>query len=124
MISDPQPHPLGTWGTPRELEVRRRIQLSIAAYAYEFESSPVMDDSLFDWFASRICKRMGTGHPMLDEFFIIHFSPMTGMWIHKHPELPKIERLYRQQGDAMRSYFSQPHIMRLLTSKESKHATP
>lgn len=107
-MSDEPKHPLGTWGTPRELEVRRRIQISVAAYAYEIANAPVMSDAQFDWFAERICKNMGTGHPLLDEFFVAHFSPMTGMWIHQHPELEKIGAVLVRQRDALVKYFQQP----------------
>ncbi len=117
MIEAPAPHPLGKWGTPVELEVRRRIQLSVAAYAYEFESSPVMGDDLFDWFAGRICKHMGTCHPVVDEFFKVHFSPMTGMWIHHHPELDGIRRIYKRNADDMRAYFARPEVLKL-TAKD------
>lgn len=113
-MSEETPHPLGKWGTVRELEIRRRIQLSVAAYAYEFENNPIMSDDLFDWFAGRISRRLGTCHPVLDEFFVVHFSPMTGMWIHHHPELDGIRRIYRQNGDKMREYFALPEVLKLL----------
>ena len=117
-MSQPEnPHPLGTWGSPRELEVRRRIQISVAAYAYEIENSPIMSDALFDWFAGNICKRMGTCHPIIDEFFVAHFSPMTGMWIHHHPELEGIERIFRTSADNMRSYFARPDILKRLNRR-------
>lgn len=120
MITPPAKHPLGPWGTPIELEVRRRIQISVAAYAYEFNSDPIMCDALFDFFAGRICKRMGTCHPLLDEFFLVHFSPMTGMWIHHHPELDRIKHLYTMFGAHMREYFAGPEALRLIGVKPPK----
>ena len=116
-MTNEAPHPLGKWGSPIELEVRRRIQVSVAAFAYEFENNPVMGDDLFDWFAGRICKRMGTCHPILDEFFLIHFSPMTGMWIHKHPDLIGIRRIYERSADHMREYFARPDVRKLLEKR-------
>lgn len=116
-MKDEAPHPLGKWGTPVELEVRRRIQLSVAAYAYEIEDSPIMSDQLFDWFAGRICKRMGTCHPILDEFFLVHFSPMTGMWIHQHPDLNGIRRIYERSAGHMREYFARPDVLKLLEKR-------
>lgn len=116
-MSDELRHPLGPWGTARELEVRRRIQVSVAAYAYEFANNPVMSDAAFDWFAERICPRMGTCHPLLDEFFVTHFTPMTGMWIHHHPDISGIQRIYEQCADAMRAYFSHPDILKQLERK-------
>lgn len=113
MLEEPA-HPLGKWGSPIELEVRRRIQISIAAYAYEIESSPVMSDALYDWFAERICRHMGTCHPLLDEFFLTQFSPMTGMWIHQHPQLDRIRHKYIHHADAMRTYFAQDKVQKLL----------
>jgi hypothetical protein len=86
---------LEDWGSPIERETRRRIRLSIAAYAYEMLDRPIMEDDEFDKLAQSIQRRVGTCHPLLDEFFITQFSPMTGMWIHAHPELPKIKALYQ-----------------------------
>lgn len=89
--------PLRTgWGTPVEREVRRRIQLSVATYGYEIADKPIMADCLWDWLAGRINKTMGTCHPLVDEFFAAEFSPMTGMWIHHHPELDGIKQLYER----------------------------
>lgn len=113
-MTDELRHPLGTWGSSLELEVRRRIQVSIAAYAYEIESNPVMSDALYDWFAERVRPRMGTCHPLLDEFFVVHFTPMTGMWIHQHPQLDRIRHKYIHHGDAMRAYFAQDKVQKLL----------
>ena len=82
------------WGTPVEQEVRRRIRASVAAYAYEVKDTPIMGDRTFDQLVESIQPQLTTGHPLLDEFFLTQFSPMTGMWIHKHPELQKIAKLY------------------------------
>ena len=117
-MKDEALHPLGKWGSPIELEVRRRIQISVAAYAYEFENRPIMSDRLFDRFASLICRHMGTCHPVLDEFFIVHFSPMTGMWIHQHPELNGIRRIYERNADHMREYFARADIMKQLDRRK------
>lgn len=84
---------LGDWGSPIELEVRRRIRVSIAAYAYEMLDRPIMSDTEFDKLAQSIRPKVGTCHPLLDEFFVTRFSPMTGMWIHDHPELARIKSL-------------------------------
>jgi hypothetical protein len=84
------------WGAPIEQETRRRIQIAVAAYAYEIEDKPIMSDNTFDRIAQRINKHMGTCHPDIDEFFVVHFSPMTGMWIHQHPELAKIKALFHR----------------------------
>ena len=82
------------WGLPIEVEVRRRILLSVATYAYEIVDAPIMSDQSWDLIAQTINPQLGTCHPVIDEFFATHFSPMTGMWIHSHPELDKIRRLF------------------------------
>lgn len=82
------------WGTPVEVERRRRIQLSIAAYAYEFMNESLISDHEFDAAALLIQPEMDTGNPLMDQFFREKFSPSTGMWIRSHPELDKIENKY------------------------------
>lgn len=82
------------WGSPIEQEVRRRISVSVAAYAYEVKDNPFMTDRQYDHLAELVNPRRGTCHPLLDEFFATKFSPMTGMWIHEHPEIAGIERIY------------------------------
>lgn len=84
------------WGSPVELETRRRITLCVATFAYEVADAPFMDDHTWDRLAQSIRPRMGTCHPLLDEFFVGHFSPMTGMWIHDHPELDKVRETYER----------------------------
>lgn len=88
--------PLGNpkWGTPVEKERRLRIQISVWAFAYEMRNVTIVSDHQFDRFACMVDRNLMTGHPVLDEFFLVHFSPMTGMWIFKHPELEKIEAIY------------------------------
>lgn len=93
------------WGSEVEQEIRRRVQLSVMAYAYEIEDNPIASDFTFDWLATRINRKLTTGHPLLDEFFIAKFSPMTGMWIHDHPELGKIKRIYTRYWSLMREHF-------------------
>jgi hypothetical protein len=99
------PPALKRWGSPIELEVRRRIIISVATYGYEIADKPIFDDHTWDRMAQQVQPRMGTCHPMLDEFFVVHFSPMTGMWIHAHPELEKIQRKYEHYYNVMRAHF-------------------
>lgn len=96
-----------TWGTSIEQEIRRRIQVSVAAYAYEFENLSIMPDGVWDMLAQRIDPTQGTCHPELDEFFASKFSPMTGMWIHDHPDLPGIKRTFDRYYAATRDVFDQ-----------------
>jgi hypothetical protein len=90
---------------PHEIERRRRIHISVATYAYEIADKPIMSDAEWDVLAARIDRRMGTAHPIMDEFFRYEFSPMTGMWIHKHPELDGIERLFSRYWSLMGEHF-------------------
>ncbi len=108
-------HPLGKWGTILELVVRARIQISVAAYAYELRNDPIMSDQIFDWLAVRVSRRLGTCHPIMDEFFATQFSPMTGMWIHNHPELDGIERIYDNHAPALRAYYAHPDVIKHLS---------
>ena len=75
-------------------EIRNRIRLSVAAYAYEFKDDPIMSDDEFDSLAKNINPNEKTGNRKLDNFFKKHFMPDTGMWIHRHPERNKLEQIY------------------------------
>lgn len=90
----PHLRPDPAWGSDEEIERRRRIALSVACYAYEIADRPFLDDLTFDAAANRIRPQLTTGHPLLDEFFLTEFSPMTGLWIHRHPELDKVRACY------------------------------
>lgn len=76
------------------IEIQNRIRLSVAAYAYEFGSNPIVTDSEFDSLAESIDTSVLTGNSELDMFFQNHFNKDTGIWIHKHPDLPKLKELY------------------------------
>jgi hypothetical protein len=62
-----------------------------------------MSDGDFDKMSREIDTKMKTGNKVLDLFFATRFEPDTGMWIHQHPHLDKIEalyeRLYRVQNE-------------------------
>ena len=88
--------PSAKWGTPVEVERRNRIRLTVAAYAYEMMDDLLMSDGEFDSLALKINPEMSTEHPVLDEFFRTEFAPHTGQWIHRHPELDKVDNLYRR----------------------------
>lgn len=82
------------WGSDEEIERRRRIALCTMTYAYEIADNPICSDADWDRAAQRIRPTMGTGHPLLDEFFAWEFSRMTGMWIHRHPELDRVKIIH------------------------------
>lgn len=87
---------MAVWGTPVEIERRNRILLSIAAYAYEYENISLVSDEDFDAAAQAIDLSIDTGNPTLDEFFRKEFSPSTGLWIRKHPDLLGIANRFRK----------------------------
>lgn len=81
-------------------EVRRkRIMITIYAYAYEMKSDSLVDDYYYDNLSLEVDKdkEVDTGSAKYDKFFKEQFSPDTGMWIRKHPDLNngKIERVYQ-----------------------------
>lgn len=84
-------------------ETRNRIRVSVAAYAYEIANEPVMSDAEFDSLCAEIDPDFTTGRGPEDLFFLMEFEPHTGAWIHKHPDLPGIKRLfetyYRDEDD-------------------------
>ena len=53
-----------------------------------------MSDGEYDELSATVDVSVDTGAPDLDWFFVEHFSPDTGQWIHKHPELEKVKKLY------------------------------
>jgi len=80
----------------RMKEIRNRIRLSIYAYAYEIKNESLISDAEFDKMALEIDPTIGTSNEKLDDFFFEEFDPSTGQWIHKHPELEKIAKLYEK----------------------------
>lgn len=77
-------------------EIRNRIRLSVAAYAYEFESDLIMTDQEFDDLAKSINSSVETGNNLLDEFFRTEFVSFSGVWVHSHPEIEKLRNLYHR----------------------------
>lgn len=75
---------------------RYRIRLSLAAYAYEFHDSSIMTDAEFDELSSKVDVNVDTGNQEMDKFFRDHFDSSTGQWIWNHPELDKIEWIYKR----------------------------
>ena len=89
---------MSKWGTSVEIETKRRIQVSVAAYAYEFKHDSIIDDATFDkeCLALQDGLVINTTRPDLDQWFRENFDPSTGVWIHDHPELNKIAELYKR----------------------------
>lgn len=76
--------------------VRSRIRVSLFAYAYEIENKPLVSDSKYDSLCESLDTNTSTGNPRLDAFFRHRFSPETGMWVHQHPELELLKKLYNR----------------------------
>ena len=76
-------------------EIRNRIKLSVAAYAYEYKDDSIMSDADFDALSLEINPKDKTGNRKIDNFFKKHFQPDTGMWIRFHPEKQKLEYIYK-----------------------------
>ena len=77
-------------------EIKNRILVSVAAYAYEYLNAPIMSDAEFDALAQQIDLTQDTGNKKLDDFFKNNFNADTGLWIHKHPEKTKLKYLHKE----------------------------
>lgn len=83
------------WGSPIEVERRRRIRVATWAWAYERYDSPLASDARFDEQSYLIDPSIATGHEKLDVFFRTRFAACTGQWVYKHPELDRLDLLTR-----------------------------
>lgn len=82
------------WGSPVEIERRNRIRLCLYAYAYECTSHELVTDAEFDALAYSINPATSTG--FMDEWWRTEFKPYTGAWIHNHPDLDGMKRLFQR----------------------------
>lgn len=73
---------------------RLRIRLSVYAFSYEVKDISLIDDHEYDRLSYLVDTSIDTDNPLLDEFFRKEFSPYTGSWVRKHPELDKLEALW------------------------------
>lgn len=80
--------------TDIETERRHRIQVALWAYAYEVMNKSLVTDAVFDAACLAIDTSVSTGNDVMDKFFREEFTPDTGMWIYKHPELDGICKVY------------------------------
>ena len=90
------PTPRRRWGSPVERERRNRILLALYAYAYEFRNHSLVSDADYDTLARGINPSLETGNHAIDHFFANGYSADTGMWIHQHPDLHGIRRIYER----------------------------
>lgn len=84
------------WGTPAEIERRRRIRLAVWAYAYEKLNESLVDDHTFDAEAKLIDLTVATGHQQLDLWFRSNFTPDTGLWVNRHPGARRLHQIATQ----------------------------
>lgn len=75
------------------IETHNRIQLLMAAYAYEILNEPRMTDAEYDALANQIQVDLPTTRPDLDTWFKENFVPYTSVWIYTYPELDRLGRL-------------------------------
>ena len=73
------------------METRRRIRLSLWAYAYEFENASIVDDATFDAECRLVNLDASTARQDMDDWWRKNFDPSSGMWIRSHPELGKLK---------------------------------
>ena len=94
VVFESSPNHTEIFHEPINQEIRNRIRLSVAAYAYEIKNEEIMSDKEFDSLALKIKPQEKTGNRKLDNFFKKHFQPDTGMWIRIHPDLNGIAHIY------------------------------
>jgi len=78
------------------LTKRNRIRVALFAYAYEIKNNPLVSDFAYDELAITVgdSLKQETGHAELDFWFHENFDCITAMWVHAHPEIDKLEKLY------------------------------
>jgi hypothetical protein len=74
-------------------EIRNRIKVAAAAYAYEVMNDPIMSDAAYDALALKIQPEVKTGNDVLDNFFATKYDPNTGSWVHQHPDIGSLKRV-------------------------------
>jgi hypothetical protein len=77
-------------------EIRNRIRLAVAAYAYEYCHDSIMSDHEFDELSLKIDPEAMTGDTKLDDYFKKHFEPATGMWVRQHPDKQGLRTAYER----------------------------
>jgi hypothetical protein len=85
-----------TWGTPVEIERRRRIRLAVWAYAYEKLNESLVSDETFDREAELVDLKVATGNPKMDLWFRKNFAACTGQWVNQHPNQRRLHQIATQ----------------------------
>jgi len=79
-----------------EIQKRKRINVALWAYAYEFHDNPIVDDGKFDSVCAEVDLDIDTDNKKMDRWFRKNFSPDTGQWIHDHPCIKGIKKIYER----------------------------
>ena len=76
---------------------RARIRIALFAYAYEFKNDSIVSDTQYDKEARELDYTTETDNKELDDFFRKEYTPDSGMWVRKHPDVAtgKLEGLYQ-----------------------------
>jgi hypothetical protein len=85
-------------------EIRNRIQVAAAAYAYEVMNDPIMSDADYDALALKIRPEVKTGNDVLDNFFATKYDPNTGSWVHQHPDIEGLKVVISIFKDAIAAW--------------------
>lgn len=83
------------WGSIAEIETRRRIMVSVAAYAYEVKDDPIWPDAKYDRECLKVDLTIRTRNSEMDRWFKENFDPFTGLWVHDHPNRKGLNRIYK-----------------------------
>jgi hypothetical protein len=80
----------------KSVETKRRICVSVWAYAYERMDDSLVPDHVYDAECLQAAENLhiDTDRPDLDLWFRENFDASTGMWVNTHPELTKLHALY------------------------------
>lgn len=93
------------WAAYLRQEVFRRKQIAAVTFGVEVRGVALMLESDWDGIAQRINTALGTCHPVIDEFFRARFSPLTTSWIHDHPDLGGVAKMFDRYQAIMRRHF-------------------
>lgn len=95
MVRLTRPLQAPTWGSPVEIETKRRIVVAVAAYTYEICSESLLSDADYDSECRQVDLSIDTTNPAMDAWFRKNFQPWTGMWVHRHPDKAGLHRIAR-----------------------------
>jgi hypothetical protein len=87
------------WGTPQEVERRRRILIAVWAYAYEMMNDQLVGDDIWERECLAINLDQETGDDSLDFWFSENFDPSTGQWVHDHPNKDGLHKWYLRMSE-------------------------